>query len=347
MSNNILIIEKAEWTVDGTVPDTNQVYIKGQGTDGINIPPTKATVAGSIVSITSVAASTAFPANRTQYYAPFTFQWQVSFNGAAGIYYNAGTSQNIIYVSFSDTGPNTVTLYRTVVHLACSVPGAFSEARVVTNTWSLLGGGGPKNFEAWDEATQGWNRKLYYYKAGTKFDENATNTAALLQSSNSSGQCTAWSALLKDALKVNGVVTDFIYVRSLHNWGIVVRDWTFNTPSTPGEWKFLYAGETYDMVPVPPGSLYGEMLNDQITLSGQWSIPPSQKLFDLHRFIGYDNPLGNTIYLDPSYGVVYTGEADFQTYLAGFWDFDGSENGRYRLKVTKPTATLNVGFSVE
>lgn len=346
MAKNVLTIDTARWTVNGTIPDVNQVYIKGQGTGGINIPPTKANVSGGIVSISGAAASAAFPANRTQYYAPFSIQWQVSFNGSGGKYYNAGTSANVIYVSLSDEGPDTVPLYRTVVHLACSAPGAFNADHAVTRTWSLLGGGGPKHFRGWNEATQSWTRPLYYYKSGTKAAENATNTATLLQSSNSSGECTAWSALVLHALKLNGVEAYFIYARSLISFGFVVRDWIFNPPSTPDFWKFLYAGEEYDMVPVPPGGVYGEMVNE-ISLYGQNSIPPSQKLFIMHRFIGYNNSLGNTVYLDPSYGVVYTGEADFQTYLDGFWDYDGSDMGRYQLKVVKPPVEVSVMFTLE
>lgn len=150
MSNNVLTISKAEWTVAGAIPDPNQVYIKGNGPGGIDIPATKASVAGNSVFISGVAASTPFPANKTGYYNPFSIQWEVSFEGIAGTYHDAGTSENVIYVSLSDTGPSAVTLFRTTVHLACGRPGAVDADQAVANSWSMFTG---RNVCKWNETS--------------------------------------------------------------------------------------------------------------------------------------------------------------------------------------------------
>jgi hypothetical protein len=80
----------------------------------------------------------------------------------------------------------------------------------------------------------------------------------------------------------------------------------------------------------------------QPDLDGQNSSPPSQKLFLWHAFVAHTTS-GTVLYYDPSYGVTYNDEQDFQNKaVAAFaprntpFVFDGKN--RYLL--TKPDPSI-------
>jgi len=352
MSNNYLTIANAHWTLTGTVPDPNQVYIKGQGTGGFNIPPTKATVSGTDVSIGTVSSGTAFTANTTQYYSSFTIQWEVSFNGPSGTYQSAGTSANVIYVGLSDTGPAGTTLFRTVVHLACSNAGATNADEAVAKNWALFSDStstnrhaGPKGVNGWDETAQTWTRPLYYYqKTGADFrhfGQSAQNSVADLLGTayGGSGQCGVWADLLAAVFAVNGVSSTVIDATIIPSSGYTlfwVNNWTendmtidFNFPGKPGYFS-------NDLMPNPAGGNYGAM-SDATGAAGQHSPTPSEKCWGDHAFTQY-----KTLYYDPSYGFIHTGPADLQSNcIKCFGKSDGrSPTGEYRYKLTEETNTV-------
>lgn len=325
MSNNVLTISKAEWTVAGAIPDPNQVYIKGNGPGGIDIPATKASVAGNSVFISGVAASTPFPANKTGYYNPFSIQWEVSFEGIAGTYHDAGTSENVIYVSLSDTGPSAVTLFRTTVHLACGRPGAVDADQAVANSWSMFTG---RNVCKWNETSGKYDILLYYYRTGTSWTANGNGTTLhLLQNANQTGQCRCWASLMNEAMLVNGVANEKTEARATPvtltppggspitlDQAFLVKDWTFGTSTNPLPWTnypylFDFPGADFDMVPAHFN--YGDLTN-QNTLQGQNTAPPSEKFFGNHVFVKYRDSHSSVTYYDPSYGGTYANEADFQ-----------------------------------
>ena len=63
------------------------------------------------------------------------------------------------------------------------------------------------------------------------------------------------------------------------------------------------------MVPAQPGGVYGNLTSDA-GLAGQNSPTPSEKIFGFHFIIKADL---DGVYYDASYGVTYTGAADFET----------------------------------
>jgi hypothetical protein len=338
MSDYILTIDTAKWNVtSGTIPDPNNVYIQGSGPDGINIPSTKASVSGSTITLSSVAATTGFTPHVTKYYSAFNIQWQVSFDGGS-TWQDAGTSENPIYVCISETGPSSVTLFRTVVHLACSNAGATNEDEAAAKTWALFAG--PTNVNAWDETAQSYSRPLYYYKPGTTFGENPYGSAAaLLQSPNNSGQCSTWAMLLKDSWGVNGVTSSYITANpSGYSGGnlltlFLVKNWQFNasTSPDPGTWRFPWPSVSV------PGNVYGDLL-DQSKLSGQNSDTPSQKAFNNHQFLKF-----KSIFYDPSYGVTYASDTDFQDKAIAGFGYDTINPGtKY---IIKTGTDLHIDFS--
>jgi hypothetical protein len=120
------------------------------------------------------------------------------------------------------------------------------------------------------------------------------------------------------SLAMNGIGSSFVTVSTIElGSNMIVKDWVFGTPSYPAEptyqWQLLV--NTPDpMVPAKPGNQYGD-LTSLNTLPGQNTMPPSEKLFGSHYIVKIDPslaPSGEGPYFDPSYGVWYLDNADFE-----------------------------------
>jgi len=90
--------------------------------------------------------------------------------------------------------------------------------------------------------------------------------------------------------------------------------------------------------------MYGTLRN--VTgIPGQNSGPsgtPSEKIFGNHRFIRYNG----TCY-DPSYGLIYTGEADFASKLVGYLARDPSDTTRTKYLLSLPVfGSTRIQFSL-
>jgi len=236
------------------------------------------------------------------------------------------------------------------VHLACSNDQAEDEQDAFDKTWSLFSG--PGNVNGWNKETSSWSRKLYYYKWPTAFDDNGEGSGAmfLLQNDLGTGNCATWAWLLKDALGINNITTGYVFATPVNGNVFLVKNWEYHSSSLPdpGEWKFLYPGSDNDMMlpALPPNNRYGDLENLLNGISGQNSTPPSQKVFDNHQFLSYNGPSGKKYY-DPSYGVEYTGEQDFQKQaIAGYGQYGTIEEGKLTMKVWKPPQQgHNIHFS--
>ncbi len=274
---------------------TGTVMIKGDGPGDLDIPETMVSASGGIVSLPQTD-STGFFTNTVDFLDKMEIEWLYATVGSTN-YNQAGVSSNQVYVCLDE--PGAVLLYHTVVQLACSVGHATSADEAVSNSWSQLTG---TDFTTWDGKT------LYYYKPGVNFDNTPQTVSELLSSSN--GSCYAWMRLFGDALLVNGINSTQVEVTSPTNDCFLVKDWNYGTPSftntPPHNWKLQFATNDVDMVPVPPGSVYGD-LTSLSTLEGQHSSPPSEKVFGGHYILKY-----NGLYYDPSYGVTYASTNDFQ-----------------------------------
>ena len=305
----------------------SQLYVRGDGSGGLNIPATTCTVAGVTATLT---ANFAAPfANQVGFLNPLTINWKCSGDGIN--FYDAGSSTNPVYVTL--TNPATANLFRTVVHLACSNPGATTSNTAVANTWALFAG---RNVTTWG------GTNLIYYQAGISWANNVTNVAGLLSTGN--GQCNAWRELLESAWLANGVNSEMATVSTVVNPGsriFLVKNWVFGTPTLtndpPFNYLFLLNASNGSMVGV---GNYGDLQNGS-GAPGQNSATPAEKAFGYH----FIQKLNNTYY-DPSYGTNYTGAADFQTTaVAGYGEINPDNPntnfpGMMELGVTQVTNTV-------
>lgn len=333
MSHEILTIGEATWELTGTIPDPDKLFIRGTGEGGIDIPSTKATISGSVISINNAVATQAFP-SQTKYYNPFTITWEVSFDGG-DTWQAAGTSKNVIYVCLYGEKPDN--RYRTMVHLACSKDGASTVDQAVSNSWDLIKG---RNVCKWNQATESYDVPLYYYRPGTSFDpsENPVTVGGLLRVT--SGECIAWAHLLQDAWTLNGAKENqdapesSFYTIAAPNQTLYRAFWVKDWGKIPASTCFFeFQSSEFDMIPYPPSGQYGYYDDLGINLKNERTIPgqnsggdaPSQKVFGNHQFVKYKKADSTFAYYDPSYGVTYNGttkaqcEADFQSKaLVGF-----------------------------
>ena len=100
-----------------------------------------------------------------------------------------------------------------------------------------------------------------------------------------------------------------------------------------------FATNETDMVPIPSGSMYGD-LQSLTTIQGQNSYPPSEKAFGCHYIRKYQNGT-NVVYYDPSYGVTYNDTNDFQLKAVdGYANDYGLFTNGYRYISTKQVTNI-------
>ena len=90
------------------------------------------------------------------------------------------------------------------------------------------------------------------------------------------------------------------------------------------------------------------MMTSQNTLAGQNTAPPAEKVFGSHYIVSY-TPAGTdctktNCYYDPSYGVTYLDQADFQTKSVDGYLKQFPGNAANTGWVMKPGA-LNINFN--
>ncbi|MCG2679367.1 MAG: hypothetical protein L6455_05270, partial [Kiritimatiellae bacterium] len=269
---------------------TGNITLSADGPGNLDFTNITVSVSGGLATYPAIN-SIGILTNYVDFWNPMQINWKYGINESPS--HAAGTSSNMIYVCLASP-TNVPTLYHTIVHLACSVGHATSEAGAISNSWSQLMG---HNFTTWD------GRTLYYYRDGTGWNSPYTISDLLV---NSNGNCVAWRNLFRHALVINGVASDRIYVATTGptNDCFVVGDWTFGTASftntPPYNWALQFSGSDFDMVPRPTGDVYGDITSLN-TIQGQNTAPPSEKVFGNHRMARY-----NGTYYDPSYGTTYT-----------------------------------------
>lgn len=293
-----------------------------------------------------------FPAGKTYYEENFVILFYLKI-GEDGKYNLVGGSVNPIYACLADPlAEGFPTPYRTVVHLACSEKGAATQSAAMLKTWSIFSKSkpeagkmkeGPKNVMAWNEIAQNWSRPLYYYEAGTIFEKNGETLAKLIGPPNDgvwgSGRCGAWAELLVSALKINGVAAQQTGISLIPGLGITyfwVNKWNHYNSSK----DFAFMKNYNEMQPGPALGDYGAM-SDINGAPGSNSPKPSQKSWFDHAIVKYDG-----LYYDPSYGLIYSDAADFQStciFCFGTEKFV-SPTGRLHCSVFK-TNVLSIQFS--
>ena len=241
------------------------VIIRGDGTGGLNISATTCTVASATtVTLPYTNFVKAFP-NQVDYLNPLTINWK--YTGGDSTFYDAGASENPVYITL--TNPATANMYRTVVHLACSNPGATTSNAAVANSWSVFPGLQVKRVDG---------TQLVYWGAYAAQDPppaDAFTVAGLLK--NADGRCGAWARFLLEVYGVNGSSASVQAIT------------TKNLPGGTNGVGFLV--KNWDLTTSPPTDLSG--------VAAQGNLNP-QSSFSDHTVVLE----GTTIY-DPSYGKDY------------------------------------------
>jgi hypothetical protein len=326
-----------------------------------------------------VTFDTPFPTGQTQFYNPLQVAWVVNQSGGSCdlsltcVYLD--TSSNPVYVTL---GPNPANqnlpswaqpLMLTYVALAVGNGGANSPATAVANTWAKfsLAGLAPENVTTWEPQSP---RPLAYYPSGVPFKGCATNAYALV-TGNGSGQCGSFQFLLASALMVNGIQPTFVKVLTISREAFMVNTWSTNAPAgspypgypwtlqtygdpgpSPGSFGGVFFG---GMVPNPNGLIFGD-LTDGIGTPGQNSPTPSEKIFGPPSFISVPSniaPSNQGPFLDPSYGLWYLNQADFEAKAVAYYAEpeatipDAQGNPQYSLwGVRSKSGATNICFAL-
>ncbi len=277
----------------------------------------------------NIACDSPLP-NTTKLFDPVDIQWTYTLNGRA---YDISTSRHKIFVTLAQ--PLDSPVYLSVLNLAVANGGASDASQAFAKSWALFGTGtSPSNVKGWD------GRAFYYYPTGTPFGGCATDTLALLTSSTGAGRCGSFARLFVAVNRVNGISPGITQVTTLDRTFFLVKHWDLGPP-TLGDpiyrWVYLspLLSQENEMLPVPPGNKYGDVTNLP-GVAGQNSSTPSEKAFFDHAIVQFSGT-----YYDPSYGLLYSGEADFQTKaVAAFVNPTGLSK-----KVRGPTLPNNMKFT--
>ena len=307
--------------------------------------------------------------------------WSYTSSGASGF---IGQTTNPVYVTLAPPLQYTAAgyapiVYHTTLNLALSGGQSTDQTTAFQNTWNQFSmpapttanpnATGPANITTWQ------GRRLYYYRNDPNgstingtivgFDACALNESTLLlnegfdQNGNlvaghNSGQCGSFAYLLIGALAVNGIESSFAKILPIQNLGLqninfLVKNWTPPQSNPSGPWNLCFnPTAVHDiMVPAQPGGVYCD-LTSLPTLVGQNTQPPSEKIFAAH-FIVKPSVSGVPTYVDPSYGVTYSGASNLQSSaIFGYFDFNQpliSNTGTTYYLVTAPDPA-NPGITI-
>ncbi len=332
---------------------------------GVSIP------AGATSITVNLTGDTAFPPSQTQHYQPLGVTWSFSPGGqpcssGPSLCESAGSTSSEVYVTLATplpfSEPTMTVMPLTAVELAIGDGGATNQTQAFNNTWQNFAG--PANVTGWD------TRSLPYYYQGVMALANATDAYELLvmedgygnQVQTETGQCGSFAHLLIDALAVNGIPSSFIQIQPTDKSSMLINNWTYNTASdlyeAPYNWNLTLPIETYvtpgdgtllapGMVPIPSGSVFGDLTSDT-GLSGQNSATPAEKLFALHFIVQAPSGLGGGYY-DPSYGVTYVNNCDFESKSVAGYALPASTNSptasTWNFGVEQPTGSCNITFT--
>jgi hypothetical protein len=304
-------------TIKGNIPGLGN-FVK----TGVTIP------AAAEVVVADILADTPLPASRTTFYNPMTINWSHMADGKSCPNCTAdGSTANKVYVTLAAP---TDTVYLTSLHLAVSSDGATNNTQAINKSWAFFGNGtAPTNVKGWD------NRPFIYYPAGTPFSGCATSIVALLTTPTGGARCGAFAQFFQNVLAMNGIASVITVVDPAEDSGMLVKNWTYKaTPSFPAspqyKWSFVTVGFN-EMVPAPAaGGVYGDMTSGS-GVPGENSPTPSEKAHINHAIVKAPD---TGVYYDPSYGLTYSGAADFETKaLDGYiLHVPGDPNTQYRVR---------------
>jgi hypothetical protein len=291
--------------------------VQAAGTDGVNLPPTSASLSSDQTTLIAGGTTTSLPNQVTLYDNTFTFSWQVSDDGGQS-WSAAGTSTHQLYVTLNGSINDAYTpkTFHTVIHRATQAAnGETTEAGVRTKVWGLFPGLNVRRLDG---------TQLTYY---ANWLTRNTTTATLLKFGD--GQCGSWTSLFLDMLKSQGLqyANDYDVVRgipdvnaALSPAGFIVKNWSFVGAGTNPD---PVTNVRYPYYNTPRWSVRGDVINfgggayfydwataevnDLAGIPGQGTANPAS-MFNNHQVA----VIGGTYY-DPSYGVTYANLMGMQT----------------------------------
>jgi hypothetical protein len=281
---------------------------------GVTIP------SSGTLSITDVDLDAPLPSTGTKFYNPMTIEWRHMPDGnSCPSCTTDGSTQHKVYVTFAT--PIVSPVFLTSLHLAVSNDGATTQQEVFDKTWAHFTTG---QVETWQQDL------LTYY--GADFNNTAIclpgdDGVDLMTSTNRAGQCTCFAELLLGALRVNGIgetgPVSAVRQRVVPSGaaGMLVFNWNYNgsgSNTAPFAWSMDFPTSLLgEMQPEPTGGVYAEVTN-VAGIPGQNIPTPQEKVFGNHVFVKTTGIAGGP-YFDPSYGVFYADEADFETKAIKGW----------------------------
>jgi hypothetical protein len=272
----------------------------------------------------------ALPAS-TYFFDPMHLTWNARPKGSCSTI-PIGTADLTVHILLDEPHPALAKIYYSVIELGTKGVPATTPQQAAELVWSKFGDGtGPKDVKGWD------NRAFVYYPAGTPFESScAMALEELLRNPTGGGRCGLIARLMQEALLVNRVVGNIRSVTPARCkpdaanptafWaeGFLVKNlqiveppagsFLFAFPDQP-EYKYpfvTFGDPANDLIPEPPGRMYAYVFN-QSGEPGQNEKDPSQKAHINHAVIDMSDPRVTMPFLDPSYGLTYTGPVDFQS----------------------------------
>jgi hypothetical protein len=262
-----------KWKMQGSA----SIAAQGTGSGGYNFPATSGweefiqQTGERWLWILDVDCVQSFPGNKVDYLNPVSIQWTFQPD-AYDRWINAGVSENPVYVTLR--APTTPNLYHTVVHLSCvNASGQVADPGAADAIYGEFTDRVVRRLSDNAQMTYWFNDQM-----------GATETPALLARPDANGNCQAWSALLRDCLRVQGIAADRIRALpvSASDSSILVKNWGISDPAHgTGQYPYIVGTDAFD----------------QTGVAGQGNANPSG------AFNGHWITLCNSVYYDPSYGT--------------------------------------------
>ncbi len=304
-----------------------------------------ATVPAQIKSYSSISSGFEIPApvasGQINYFDnTLRITWSVQYDGCEK-WFPAGTSSHEIY--FTRAAPQTNLRQETLFWVSCAGGrGKVAEVDVVDGIYGI--------FQTKSIGRKSDNLVMKYWK---NWEQGARTTSGLFASVDGNGNCEAWSAFLRDAVKLQGIQAHRMKVFSRRSTVIrgnteyvMVKTWNFGTSSETHKKVVFWSGtsetseEEYTHVAneaatvVAPGiAVPGAIMAGQ----GNSNTPPS--------FNGHWITMSCGYYYDPSYGsnkVSTANGADYEnSAFSGFYTNDSDSYGRINPVGLDVTYTLD------
>jgi hypothetical protein len=272
------------------------IKIKAAGPGGMSIPESAAILSGDDVVLDLKEASATL-VNTIKFYdkkdesKAFKLQWQVKVGDLD--WFTVGTTKHTVYVTLDD--PKTPLRQETLFELGCRNADSVMDQNMARDRIYA---------EFTDRVVKRVDGKQMTYWLNEVTAPHFVETDMILANPTGDGNCQAWSALLRDVLRLQGIEANRIMVWPIHSpvqGGVLVKNWTFTGNGGSGDSEFPY---TY-LIDAIPGT--------RIPAQGNSNSPP--------WFNGHWITESAGAYYDPSYGTApVAGANKDKTYEDGAFD---------------------------